>query len=368
MTFEEITKDIDKGLDEKKCSVLYAFNAVGKTRISKAICDLHQTDNEEDNKKVICYNAFLEDDFTWDNEQCIFKIQDSWITKLIQDEGLDSEIIDTFKTTIGKNIEPKFDLKNGSIEFFDLGRDFPHEHIKISKGEETLFKWALFYTILNEAEEMLEESIAGRSSHIFDKLKYIIIDDPVSSIDDYRIYTVATQILELVKKIGVFNGKHIEEQKIHVSFLLTTHHVLFFNILANGLRKKGKKCILNKDGEDYVLTEINDGPGPSFVYHLAVLREIKKAVEENNIQKKHFNLLRSVLEKTSIFFGFSAWDELFSGFGGREPLKRMLNSNSHERFIELQTPNCPAEQIQLFKEGLDWFIKQYHINENALRS
>lgn len=64
--------------------------------------------------KTLCYNAFLEDMFTWDNENYILKFNPhSWIIKLVIDEGLEADIIDNFKDIINSNnlkLEPSFDF------------------------------------------------------------------------------------------------------------------------------------------------------------------------------------------------------------------------------------------------------------------
>ena len=57
----------------KKVQLIYAFNGVGKTRLSRAFKELispRSTDDEsEEHKiKVLYYNAFTEDLFFWDND------------------------------------------------------------------------------------------------------------------------------------------------------------------------------------------------------------------------------------------------------------------------------------------------------------
>ena len=98
----------------------------------------------------------------------------------------------------------------------------------------------------------------NRSTDIFDDLEYIIIDDPVSSIDDTRIITLAVKVINLIKNDHIaeklddkkkelaeqpFTPEYIESriQEIKtesyiepkLKFLITTHHALYFNVLVN---------------------------------------------------------------------------------------------------------------------------------------
>ena len=57
----------------KKVQLIYAFNGVGKTRLSRAFKELispkdQDNESEEHKIKVLYYNAFTEDLFYWDND------------------------------------------------------------------------------------------------------------------------------------------------------------------------------------------------------------------------------------------------------------------------------------------------------------
>lgn len=65
---KKIRDDLNSRNKKKNISLVYAFNATGKTRLSTTLTD------SMDENKVLCYNAFVEDLFTWDNDNFIFKI------------------------------------------------------------------------------------------------------------------------------------------------------------------------------------------------------------------------------------------------------------------------------------------------------
>lgn len=171
------------------------------------------------------------------------------------------------------------DLKNANAKFGILtGDSDTKRNIKISKGEEMLFKWAVFYTLLNNAIDELIEPIEKRSTDFYNKIKYIIIDDPVSSIDDYRIYTVAMQIIGIIHRINKINEK---QAKFNLPILITTHHSLFYNILFNSFKNNNKKyeyLLLNKTGNFFEINFLKSNQ--IFSYHLYTIKQIKIAIEQ----------------------------------------------------------------------------------------
>lgn len=111
----EIKKQLNRNPSKKKVFLLYAFNATGKTRLSREMES--EKDNYDEIGESLCFNAFSEDTFVWDNEELILNIKKSWITELIKDEGLDSEIIKNFRNIIEYRLEPDINIEKGEITF-----------------------------------------------------------------------------------------------------------------------------------------------------------------------------------------------------------------------------------------------------------
>ncbi|MCB5932104.1 hypothetical protein LJB63_22490, partial [[Eubacterium] rectale] len=85
-----------------------------------------------------------------------------------------------------------FSIKGGNEEQID--------NIKISRGEESCFVWCVFYSLLKEVVEVLNDSEPeNRSTNKFDDLEYIFIDDPVSSLDENHLIELAVNIAEVIK-------------------------------------------------------------------------------------------------------------------------------------------------------------------------
>lgn len=349
---DDIAKEIAESLNTKDILV-YAFNATGKTRLSVL---LDKNDYEEENIKSLSYNAIVEDYFSWDNEKFTFKIiTGTWLFNFINDEGLDGDIIDVFNNFIEADIKPEIDLTTGEMRFYVTDVGGSKKAVKISKGEERLFQWSVFYSVLKRATDLLAEKEEDRSLKVFNQLKYIVIDDPISSLDDYKVYTLSMQILELIKSVHA--------RKISVSFLLLTHHALFYNIIFNTLRNRGKDSaafyFLNKIDEEYELKDVKKNQ--LAVSHIVMLKEIKRAIQSNNLRKKDFNKFRSVLEKTSIYLGFEKWEDLFEGYKETEAVRKIVNMNSHEKYVEMDTEFLTNEQIQILTSAFNYFVEEYKV-------
>lgn len=339
------------GSPKTRTSVLFANNTSGKTRLSKLL-------SEKFSDKVLCYNAFIEDLFTWDNENFILNLANkSEVHELIAQEGLNNSIIDTFKKLANSKIEPDFSPTFDAITFTIPGdKKLKDANIKISKGEESLFIWSVFYSILTLAIETLFDKFDNRSTHNFDKLKYIVIDDPVSSMDDSRIITIAFGIIELLEKVFAKNSTLKDELR----FLITTHHALFFNCLRNSCNDKWhcKNFVLSKTDGTFVLKEQKSGA--PFAYHHAIIEEILEAIKNDSIEKYHFNLFRCLLEKTTNFLGYTGnWSQLLKDEENRNLFAKVVNEYSHSQISETEPKYVDEKNKVLFKEAFYKFIREY---------
>ena len=332
---------------DKKVQLIYAFNGVGKTRLSREFKELvspksHDDEVEESKMKVLYYNAFTEDLFYWDNDldadsKRKLKIQPNsftdWILKV---QGQENNIITKFQSYTSNKLMPRFndeyttkDTKGNDIIVkayseitfsIESGNEDKIENIKISKGEESCLIWCVFYSLLEQVIEVLNVAEkADRETDQFNDLEYVFIDDPVSSLDENHLIELSINITELIRK---------SESK--VKFIITTHNPLFYNVLYNELnnadqetkdktKKSLKKRLEKLDDGTYLLHDSNDSP---FSYHLFLLSELEKSIQSGNIKKYHYNFLRQILEKTSTFLGYKKWRELLT----------LLPDDAHEAY------------------------------------
>ena len=344
----------------KKVQLIYAFNGTGKTRLSREfkvlIAPKVEESEEEVGIKIMYYNAYTEDLFYWDNDlegdsNRKLIIRPNGFTNLalpfLKDQGLDNNIATNFQHYTSDKITPIFNADFSEVAFsFTAGGDSNENNIKISKGEESNFIWSVFYSLLDEIIQNLNETDnSNRSTDIFNNLGYIFIDDPVSSLDDNHLIELAVNISKLVKR-----------SESDVKFIIATHNPLFYNVISNELNNNilnpnfvskeespdVKKWIYNVDKHSsrYIFTKYEDGSydlnplgrKTPFSYHLQLLREIQTTKNTpNQLKKYHLNFLRNILEKTATFLGYTKWEDLLPKVN-YEPdphLNRLLNLSSH---------------------------------------
>jgi len=367
-TLEEIAKQLRDA--DKKVQLIYAFNGTGKTRLSRAMKDLVAPKAEEGEEgepareKMLYYNAFTEDLFYWDNDllgnaEPKLIIQPNTFTDwILGEQGMGNEVIANFQHYTNKNLTPVFLEKDGqkagektypSVSFsIATGDDEATAGIKISKGEESNFIWSVFYTLIEEVVSVLGvPEVGDRSTNQFDKLEYVFIDDPVSSLDDNHLIEVAQNLATLIKDAPQDGPK----------FIITTHSPLFFNVLFNALNSGLKyRLSQNEDGTFSLERWSTDSP---FSYHLHLIEKLKTASDGNGFEKYHYNLLRNILEKTSTFMGYEDWADLLpqTAAGTKDAyLKRIVDISSHSK-------HAGDEQPQLSND--DKRVLGYLLSETA---
>ena len=340
---------------DKKVQLIYAFNGVGKTRLSREFKQLiaPKTDEDEDpedtgvaHKKILYYNAFTEDLFYWDNDLAFdtepkLNIQPNSFTPwVLQEQGQDQNIIAHFQRYTDKKLTPRFSPDFSEVTFsFKRGNEEQTENIKISKGEESNFIWSIFYSLLVQVIDVLNVVEASeRETDQFDQLEYVFIDDPVSSLDENHLIEVAVNLAELI----TFSSSNVK-------FIISTHNALFYNVLYSELKSKACYMLAKNEDGSFEINEKHGRSNKSFSYHLYLKQTIEQAIKLNNIQKYHFVLLRNLYEKTANFLGYPEWSELLP-VDKKTYLNRIIQFSSHRTLSneEIAEPTEPEKQIVKF--------------------
>lgn len=397
-TLREIAEQLQAS--EKKVQLIYAFNGTGKTRLSREFKELispnltTEADDVEEEEadrpkpKILYYNAFTEDLFTWNNDHDEYlnhslSIRSNglteWLFPLLKDQGLDGKIAHYFQEHTNTKTTPVFDETYSEIRFnLALGGDNVGDNnnvlnLKISKGEESNFIWSVFYSMLELAISVLsEKDLSNRETNDFDALEYVFIDDPVSSLDENHLIHTAVSLAKLIK-VGSSNLK----------FIISTHNSLFFNILSNEFTNdrwdrdiEGKRYWKRERFERFLLNKHEDGSfslpsqptSPPFSYHIHIATLIRNAINEGDIQRFHFNLLRNLLEKTATFLGHNRWEILLPRNGDNQPdeqCMRALNVYSHSQHSSDEIPSPESLQIVEFEKVYDHLISHYRFRLSA---
>lgn len=353
--------------NQKNIILIYAFNGTGKTRLSLIYKDLENVDYSG-----ICYNAYSEDLFQWDNEEVLLKLVR--MPKSLENyfSDFDESKIKPFLKNYSFDFQFQFNTEeNGklnSIVFFtqnDIDRNNP---IKISRGEERIFIWCFFLALFSKA---LTD----------DQNKYFFIDDPVSSLDENNIFITTSTIIDIIKRYS-------QDRKI----IIATHHIGFFSMLINWLeyekddnkknfvyRNKYKTYLLKKYSivEENITNnaeqdigkeciELKNFTNQLFLYHLVIINEIDNAINNNMLQGYHVVLLRQLLEYISSFIGYGNFSEVLKKVGFLDNdvnnYATLINFLSHKNLFTLHTNLLDEGQVNLFKEIFERIKNKYEFN------
>lgn len=351
-TLEDISKYFRMLLDEKKCLVLFAYNGTGKTRLSVEFKSVGQQLDEETGIKsadTLYYNAFTEDLFFWDNDldndtERLLKLNSS--SRFFA--GLrELEMESRIRPLLHRYTDFDFaiDYERSAISFFRevLIDGIPQrvDSIKISRGEENIFVWCFFLAVVQLVVDKVES---------YNWVKYIYVDDPISSLDDNNVIAVASHLAQLM------SGNYVK-------VIVSSHHTLFFNVLCNEINK-AEQLFLQRDtaGGAYILKDTTKTP---FFHHVALLKELKKASDSGELYTYHFNILRSILEKTASFHGFAHFSSCIrKGEEEEEPVyTRIVNLLSHGNYSLFDPKEMVPENKEHFKKVLNNFLEDYKFNK-----
>ena len=371
-------------LETKKFILLYAYNGTGKTRLSTAFKDRGKVVNTDDGTEqpdTLYFNAFTEDLFSWDNdlendtERKLTLNTDSSLFAGLESMEMDNRIrrllkryatfdfrIDTttWEVVFFREFRVKKDgTAADEVDSADAGQgEGEHEYetrrdeaIKISRGEENIFIWCFFLAIVELA---LDDDGTGP----YKSVKYIYIDDPISSLDEQNAIAVANHLAKLLKR-----------SESRLKTVISTHHTLFFNVLCNEL-KRAKRYFLSRDGspEGLLLRKTGDTP---FFHHVAALAELCEAERDGRLYTHHFNMLRAILEKTASFHGYENFSACIKRDDDDEDgilYTRLINILSHGNYSLFEPREMLEENKRYFRKILHEFIEKYPFNPDLLSS
>jgi hypothetical protein len=219
------------------------------------------------------------------------------------------------------------------------GEDVPVP-IKISRGEENIFIWCFFLVVAQLAIDAQEA---------YDWVKYLYIDDPISSLDENNAIAVAAHLALMLK------GQD------RLKAVVSSHHTLFFNVLCNELSKPWQ-FFLRRDGAGWQLRDT--GQTPRF-YHVAMLKDLYEAARSGRLYTYHFTILRSIMEKTATFHGFSNVGDVMKRDADDEDGRlhfRYVQLLSHGGYSLFEPAEMLPENKDIFRKILENFMNDYRFN------
>lgn len=353
--------------------LLYAYNGTGKTRVSMEFKDAGKRRNGG-NPDTLYFNAFTEDLFVWDND---LAADSTRVLRLNSDSRFfvgirELSLEEAIQSYLGRYTDLDFDIDYTAWTIsFRKGEDM---HIKVSRGEQNIFVWCLFMAIC-------ERVIDAHPSYSW--VKYFYIDDPISSLDDNNAIAVASDLAKLLRKaknrvrleanpasapeVGSRSERRVADP---IRVIISSHHSLFFNVVCNELKSpSGVKCkryFLHRPnrGTGYTLRATDDTP---FFHHVAMLSELQRAAQPDGLlYTYHFNMLRSILEKTATFFGKSDFSACLEGVVDEGLYARALNILSHGKYSLYEPTEMGEDNKNLFRDILAAFLHRHAFDLPAM--
>ncbi len=337
----------DNGNGGSDFVLLYAYNGTGKTRLSMEFKEKGKSRQGVDHD-TLYFNAFTEDLFSWDNdlegdsERFLKFNEKSEFFSGFQQLALEDKVFEYLERYTDFNF--RIDYINWKVIF---SRD-DDDNIKISRGEENIFIWCVFLAII---QLVIDGDMA------YSWVENVYIDDPISSLDDNNAIAVASDLAQLL-----ITGKG------NVKTVISSHHSLFFNVICNELKKhKHKKYFMHFDKTKsiYTLRSTDDTP---FFHHIAMLSELKRAMDSDNLYTHHFNTLRIIMEKTSTFFGMNEFSDCMHGIDDEVLYARALNLLSHGKYSLYEPREMVPDTKDLFRNIFNVFLARYEFSLHELVS
>ncbi|MBV6809691.1 AAA family ATPase [Xanthomonas campestris pv. pennamericanum] len=355
-------------LERKKFVLLYAYNGVGKTRLSGAFRDLGRVvdaDGQTTQRDTLYFNAYTEDLFTWDND---IAFERKRVLELNADSKFFAGLSELeMEVKIGRLLarytdlnfyidyerrqstefssEPGTPLPPAVTFFREREEDGDPRPIKTSRGEENIFIWCFFLAIVELAMDPEIEAYRW--------VKYVYIDDPISSLDEHNAISVANHLAQLLTSVE--NGPRV---------VVSTHHVLFFNVLCNELKNKAFRHFLKNGVEPgrYALLDTTSKP---FLHHLSTLVELHEVQASGELYTHHFNMLRRVMEQTANFLGLEDWKTCIKVTDvdlDRTLFTRMIDLMSHGDYSIYEPREMMEENKAHFRTVFRRFVTGHPFN------
>ena len=331
---------------------------------------MRQTKNAEGEttlRDTLYFSAYTEDLFTWDNDLENDQVR---VLEFNQESSFFDGIRELkMQVKIGELLQRyasfNFDIADDRIELTPDGKEIPAPPavifcrardaenapipIKISRGKQNVFIWCWFLA-------NVQLVLAGDEA--FDWVKYVYIDDPVSSLDEHNAIIVANHLVQLVR-----------ESESEIPLVVSTHHHVFFNVLhyelKNHFRNKSVQFVLARDrvAGGYKLTQFS-GDTPSF-HHIAALQELTRIAQEDAIHTYHFNQLRTILEKTALFHGYTHFGKCIKeADDDAEGIlhQRFVDLLSHGKYSMFEPAEMGEQTKEYFRTILDSFLEKFPFN------
>lgn len=316
----QIIADKSKSIDEETKNINNKMINAKKelTNLRSKIRILHKDILEYTMRESIAKRKKLLNDLTEEQKQN--KVKKEKYDKKVEDADITIKEMNKWLEFFGMK---KYKVnKNFNLIYKD--NDISNKMFILSTGEISALVFSYYLSSL----------ITGLTNEEKSKL-IIVIDDPVNSLDYNKIYSFATAIKIIQKKVSESSTPQL---------IILTHNMLFFNILVqtSWMKSKNAKVFeLYKEQELSKIKETKNYKDSLFVLQLSeIIKYANQNIENISIEKSYiYNDIRSVIENLCYLLNpkyvdnddkYSVLKELFD-IQEEEFMKLdyIINNNSH---------------------------------------
>ncbi|MGP1528015.1 MAG: AAA family ATPase [Campylobacter sp.] len=162
----------------------------------------------------------------------------------------------------------------------------------------------------------------------------IVIDDPISSLDDGRIYTTSYIVAKINQEIA---GEILEKEEDKAQVFVLTHNHVFMSNIIRILGKNASYQQLSRDNDKLIFEAKDKVAGYFDTFYMLLFKEVKKFANEENLTEDYSkalnngNKIRMLLEsfmKTNFISQFIAKEYTQQHAFADKTLEEIINAIS----------------------------------------
>ena len=243
-----------------------------------------------------------------------------------------------------------------------------NENIRIvlSEGEKTTLAFAYFLARLK---------LFYNKASLKDLV--VVIDDPISSLDENRIYTTSYLVAKINQEIA---GEVLKEAKDKAQVFVLTHSHVFMTNIIRILGTNSSYYQLSRDGDKLIFESKDKAAGYFDTFYMLLFKEIMNFAEDANLSEDYDkalnngNKIRILLEsfmKTNFISQFIEQEyrqqSTFKDKTIEQIIQKISTSNGSHQFqnAHFPEPDCKITDSSDLKMKLDSVIKGLHMDSHG---
>ncbi|MCQ2856163.1 AAA family ATPase [Helicobacter pylori] len=293
---------------------------------------------------------------------CLLEKIDNKLKKLYEQKRPDIEAINSYLKALNL---PKYSLNEDyRIVLNSDALENSVAEMILSDGEKTTLAFAYFLARLKlfYKKENLKNLV-------------VIIDDPISSLDEQRIYNTSDIVAKINQELA---GEALKDEDKKAQVFVLTHNHTFMARLINMVGKHARYFQLERNQNQLKIVCKNEVVGYFDTFYLLLFKEVyefaKKEKVQNNCNEaiNHGNKVRILLESfLKINFIDSFLTEKHDGVFKKDRIKSLIKTANEEvelNFSKLpfnKDNDCNIENEEVLRQKILYIAKGLHLDSHG---